>query len=218
MPESNLVTVPAHVSLNSAALAEPIACGWHAVRLGRRALGDGAETAKVLVLGGGAIGLGAALSCAAQGMGNVTIIEPNESRRRFLVGRCGQKAIAPETLSSDEEFELIIDGVGFDTTRAQASARVRPGGVIMHIGLGSATGGLDIRRMTLQEISFIGTYTYTARDFRETSQAIFDGRLGDLDWIEQRPLAQGSAAFSDIRTGKIPCARSPFASNASPGM
>ena len=35
--------------------------------------------------------------------------------------------------------------------------------------------------MTLQEITFIGTYTYTAEDFRDTAEAIFDGRLGHLD-------------------------------------
>jgi hypothetical protein len=32
--------------------------------------------------------------------------------------------------------------------------------------------------MTLQEITFIGTYTYTAQDFRDTAQAMFDGRSG----------------------------------------
>jgi len=56
--------------------------------------------------------------------------------------------------------------------------------------------------MTLQEITFIGTYTYTAQDFRETAQAIFDGGLGSLDWIENRPLSEGQAAFADIRNGK----------------
>ena len=56
--------------------------------------------------------------------------------------------------------------------------------------------------MTLQEITFIGTYTYTAEDFRQTAQAIYDGRLGALDWTESRPLSDGLAAFADIRAGK----------------
>ena len=75
-------------------------------------------------------------------------------------------------------------------------------GIILHIGLGSATGGIDARRLTLQEITFIGTYTYTAEDFRETAAALFDGRLGELDWIEERPLAEGQQAFLDIRAGQ----------------
>ena len=80
-------------------------------------------------------------------------------------------------------------------------ARARPGGVIVHIGLGEGTGGLDIRRMTLQEITFIGTYTYTAQDFRDTCTAMFDGRLGPLDWTDERALDAGAQAFVDIRTG-----------------
>ena len=72
----------------------------------------------------------------------------------------------------------------------------------MHIGLGSATGGLHIRRMTLQEITFIGTYTYTSADFRETAQAIFDGKMGDLNWTESLPLSEGSKAFASIGAGK----------------
>ena len=75
--------------------------------------------------------------------------------------------------------------------------------MIAHIGLGEATGGLDIRRFTLQEITFFGTYCYTDQDFRDTAQAIFDGRLGPLDWTEMRRLSDGQRAFQDIRAGKV---------------
>ncbi len=199
--DANLVTVPAGITLDSASLAEPLACGWHAVRLSIRALDAPAETA--LVIGGGAIGLGAALSLTAQGVTDVRIVEPNAERRRFLTERCGQSALAPDDLNAEAQFDLVIDGVGFAATRASASAHVRPGGVIGHIGLAQATDGLDIRRMTLQEITFIGTYTYTAQDFRDTAAAMWDGRLGPLDWTETRLLAEGAAAFTDIRAGRI---------------
>ncbi len=200
MQDDNLVTVPDHVSLDAASLAEPIACGWHTVRLAKAALSGDAKTA--LVIGGGAIGLGAALSLSAQGVADVTIVEPNALRRDVLNTKCQQTAISPDDLPNDAQFDLVIDGVGYAATRATASAHARPGGVIGHIGLGEGTGGLDVRRMTLQEITFIGTYTYTAQDFRDTAAAIFDGRLGLLDWTEQRPLSDGAAAFADIRAGR----------------
>jgi L-iditol 2-dehydrogenase len=57
--------------------------------------------------------------------------------------------------------------------------------------------------MTLQEIQFIGTYTYTARDFIDTATAMFQGGLGALDWTECRPLSQGQSAFTDIRAGHV---------------
>ena len=199
MRDENLVTVPDHVSLAAASLAEPIACGWHAVRLAKHA-SDG-QLGKALVLGGGAIGLGAALSLQAQGIEQVTILEPNDIRRDYLNDHCQQNAISPDELSDTTFFDVVIDGVGYEATRATASAHARPGGVIAHIGLGSSEGGLDIRRMTLQEITFFGTYTYTAQDFRDTCEAMFDGRLGPLNWIEERPLDTGAQAFKDIRAG-----------------
>lgn len=203
MPERNLVPVPDDVPLSKAALAEPIACGWHAVRLGRAVLGDAAGSATALVIGGGAIGLGGALSLSAQGISDVTILEPNTARRDYLRDHCGQKAVSGEELDAAQMFDVVLDGVGYAATRQTACKHVRPGGVILHIGLGEATGGLDVRRMTLAEITFIGTYTYTSEDFRQTANAIFDGALGALDWTEARPLKAGDQAFRDIRAGTI---------------
>ncbi len=203
IPEVNLVEVPEHVTLNKAALAEPIACGWHAVRLGAKSLHGELVDAKVLVIGGGAIGVGAALSAQAQGATDVTLIEPNDLRRNHLLNHTNLNVHHPDMLDDTSQFDLVVDGVGYEATRAMASAQACPGGVIMHIGLGSAEGGIDVRRLTLQEITFIGTYTYTAQDFRDTAAAIFDGRLGVLDWIEERPLRDGHQAFLNIKAGQV---------------
>jgi len=198
MPETNLVEVPDHVSFATAALAEPLAVGWHAVRLGLAALPPNMDR-KALVIGGGAIGVAAALALAAMGVDDVLIVEPNDGRRAYLQNT-GTFNVVGDTADS---VPLVIDAVGYAATRATASELVQPGGVIAHAGLGEDTGGLDIRRMTLQEITFIGTYTYTAEDFRQTAQAIFDGRLGGLDWTEKRALSEGPAAFRDLRKGSV---------------
>jgi threonine dehydrogenase-like Zn-dependent dehydrogenase len=200
MPERNLVPVPDAMPLEKAALAEPVAVGWHAVRLGVEALDDGA-TGTALVIGGGAIGVAAAISLIAQGVPDVTIVEPNTLRRDYLdLG--GVTVLAPDEIEG-RQFDISVDCVGFDATRATACAATRPGGAIMHVGLGGGTAGLDIRRITLQEITFTGTYTYTAQDFRDTCAAMFAGRLGPLDWTESRPLGEGARAFSEMRDGRI---------------
>ena len=198
MPESNLVDVPADVPLHKAALAEPLAVSWHAAKLALEALHPAMER-RALVLGGGAIGLAASLALKAMGIEDLTIAEPNDARRAFLTDHCGETALATATGS----YPVVIDAVGYAATRQTASAVASPGGVIAHVGLGEDTGGLDVRRMTLQEITFIGTYTYTAQDFRDTAAAIFDGRLGPLDWTEHRPLSDGFAAFQDLRAGRV---------------
>ncbi|RIA47251.1 zinc-dependent alcohol dehydrogenase [Dichotomicrobium thermohalophilum] len=201
MPGRNLVPIPDHVPTEKAALTEPLACGWHAVRLAEAALDRPVAAARCQVIGAGAIGLGAALVLAAWGAREITVVEANPARREVGAAAGDFRVVAPEGAEGD--VDLVIDGVGIEATRKAASAAVRPGGVIMHIGLGSGAGGLDIRRMTLQEITFIGTYTYAADDFRDTAAAIFDGRLGALDWPVMRPLSEGAQAFADLKAGRV---------------
>jgi threonine dehydrogenase-like Zn-dependent dehydrogenase len=197
MPARNLIPVPDDVDIGRAALAEPLAVSWHAARLGLEALPAGME-GPALVIGGGAIGVAAALSLRAMGRDSI-VTEPNETRRAYLADRIGLDARA----APEGTHPLVIDAVGFAATRAVASAAAMPGGVIVHVGLGEDAGGLDIRRLTLHEIAFLGTYTYTMRDFRDCAAALFDGRLGPLDWTETRPLAEGGGAFADIRAGRV---------------
>ena len=199
VPEVNLVNVPLDVPLEKAALTEPLAVSWHASRLALEALHSSMDR-NVLIIGGGAIGLASALAFKAVEIENIVIVEPNTIRRKYLNDNCNVVAVE----KVDELFSIVVDAVGFKKTRELASEKVSPGGVITHIGLGEDLGGIDVRRITLQEVSFIGTYTYTAQDFQDTAKAIFDGRLGPLDWIERRPLSEGNRAFSEIREGKVP--------------
>lgn len=205
IPPANLITVPDNMPLSKAALAEPLACGWHAVRLAHEALRPINLTVQCLVIGGGAIGLASALAMKAKGQCRITIAETNAARHKAL-RKAGDFHVIDPTTSPDADanhFDVVIDAVGYAPTRDLATRAVRPGGVVVHIGLGEGAGGLDIRRMTLQEITFVGTYTYTPDDFRDTTQAMFDGSLGDLDWFEERPLEAGAEAFAEILAGKV---------------
>lgn len=204
IPERNLLDVPNDFPLQKAALCEPLACAWHAVRQASRLTGGGIPSSKCLVIGGGAIGLGSALALAAFGAGAIHIAETSALRRPGLEAAGRFTVFDPaETAPPPSSFDIVVDAYGGDATRGLASQAVRPGGLIAHIGLASGAGGLDIRRMTLQEITFIGTYTYTMTDFRETFEAMTAGRLGALDWFETRPLEQGGAAFADMRQSRV---------------
>lgn len=193
MPERNLVAVPSDYCLQKAALVEPLAVGWHTAKLAVRAI-DLSMEKRALVIGGGAIGLATALALRAIGIDDIVISEFNPLRREYLREHIDAKVVE----KTDASFPIIIDAVGFGSTRAIASQLVSPGGIIAHVGLGDNTDGLDVRRITLQEITFIGTYTYTAKDFKDTAEALFTGRLGSLEWIEKRPLSEGKASFREL--------------------
>lgn len=197
MPLENVVAISDGTSFEHAGLAEPIACGRHAVRLALRALDAPADQADCLVLGDGAFGLGVALALRAFGVNSVALAEINPLRRAYLKNRNNISVIGPGDPKTTPKlsYHIVIDGVGYASTRPTASDFASPGGVIAHIGLGDAEGGPDIRRMTLLEITFIGTYTYTPEDILATPQTILEGRFGPLDWIQTRRLAEGDSAF-----------------------
>jgi threonine dehydrogenase-like Zn-dependent dehydrogenase len=209
IPERNLIEIPDNLSPEKAAMAEPLAVCYHAVKLGIDALARPTSAAKALVLGGGAIGLGSALVLAMEGAGEVYVGEPNPGRRATVEKSGRFKAYEPggKAEPAAASIDLVIDGVGADATRAAACRLVRPGGVIVHLGLLPGMGGLDVRRITLQEIKFMGSFCYSMVDFRETVAAIASGRLGDLGWMEQRPLANGPAAFRDLDAGRVAAAK-----------
>jgi L-iditol 2-dehydrogenase len=203
IPETNIAVLPENVNINHAALTEPLACGWHAVKLGVDAMDVSLSDARCLIIGGGAIGVGVNLALKAKGAKDVTIVDSNPLRYQMLAENFSESTSVVEKIESNSDFDLIIDAVGYSKTRDLACSLCKPGGVIAHIGLGDGTGGLDVRRMTLQEITFIGTYTYTSLDFEETAQAIFNSQMGDFSWIEERPLDQGQKAFTDILAGNV---------------
>ena len=101
----------------------------------------------------------------------------------------------------------MIDAVGARITRNAAFEAIKPGGVIMHIGLQDWASEIDMRRLTLAEITLIGTYTYTTADLRATVAALYNGAFGDLAWVEERRLDEGAAAFADLHHGRTAAAK-----------
>ncbi len=209
MPEENIHAVAPDFSAEKASLTEPIACGWHGVALAKRANPKSMDESKAVVLGGGAIGLGIALVLAHRGVRDIHVAETNTARHDMLqkAGPFSVYEPGSGTEPDPSSADMVFDAFGGRVSRAAASALVRPGGVIVHVGLAEADGGLDIRRLTLQEVTFIGSYTYTAAEYTETLDAIVTGKLGSLDWIECRSLEAGGSAFADLLSGKTAAAK-----------
>lgn len=209
IPERNLVDIPEGMDSAKAALAEPIATALHAVNLAAKSSDRPLCEINALVLGGGAVGLAAALVLRSHGCLRIQLGDTNPLRRQTAeaqdIGEVYDPISGPNPAESS--IDVVIDAVGSGATRAAATAAVRPGGTLVHIGLQDSREGIDIRKITLQEIAFIGSYTYSMVDFRATVAAMQSGALGKLDWIEQRPLSEGAAAFEDLSKGATAAAK-----------
>ncbi len=207
IPAGNLIPVPEDMDPAKAALTEPCATAWHGLTLAARAAWRPVPESRALVIGGGSVGLLAGLILKAWGAREVQLAETNPLRRKTAAA-AGLDVFDPlEDPAGSAGFDLVFDAVGAAATRAAAITAARPGGVIAHVGLQDWAGDFDSRTLTLSEIAFLGVYTYTDADLRASLAALYDGRLGTLDWIEERPLAEGGGAFHDLDAGRSAAAK-----------
>ena len=148
-----------------------------------RALARPLPESRTLVLGGGAVGLLVALLARAYGCLDVTVAETNALRRASAAAAGDIRAYDPATGRTPpaSSVDVVIDAVGGKSTRAAALEAVKPGGVVVHIGLMDWASEIDMRKLTLAEITLVGTYTYTMADLRATVQALQAGVYGALD-------------------------------------
>ncbi len=208
IPGSCLIELPDSLSSTAAALTEPAATALHAVNLSMKSLVRPLPECRVLILGGGAIGMLAALLLRHYGVDRLDVAEVNEGRRVSLREHARCHVYDPlHSVAQESAYDYVIDAVGNVLTRQTAIAAVKPGGVVMHIGLQDWASEIDMRRLTLAEITLLGTYTYSMADLKATVAALDRGAFGNLAWVMRRPLSQGPQAFDDLHHGRIAAAK-----------
>ena len=203
VPEKNIFEVPKDLSIKEAALAEPAAVALHAVLLAEKNLKKPLSECKILIQGAGAIGLlcGLVLNTEKNSK-NIVMSDPNKKRLDECSKYLSANFVSPNDKAIKENnFDLILESVGLEVTRLQAIKSIVPGGTIVHIGLTQPSGAFDFKKLTIQEITLVGTYCYTNKDFQNTLDILTKKKLGDLGWIEYRELKKGSEAFNEIHNG-----------------
>lgn len=203
VPDKNINKLPDNLDIFKAAITEPTAVSLHAVELGEKNLKISIDKAKILIIGGGAIGLLCALILEKIKKNKLTtLIEINDNRLKVCQNSLNSNVIKLNSSNlKRNSFDFVIDAVGSEKTRHTAINFAKPGSTIVHAGLTQGSGDFDFRKTTLQEITFIGTYCYTFNDFNNTIKLLNNNLLGELEWIEFRELKNGSEAFKQIHDG-----------------
>ena len=201
-PSQNIFSVPLSANLQDLALTEPTAVVFHAIKIAEQVSFKKIHKAKILIIGGGAIGLLLALVLKIKNAEKITIVDTNTKRLDVCKKASSYRVLHPDDNSVlDNNYEIIFDAVGLEATRKKSIQCVQQGGVIIHIGLGQPAGKFNFRKATLQEITFIGTYCYTNEDFKQSLDLLIARELGNLKWLDYRPLKEGAAAFREIHEG-----------------
>ena len=203
IPDKNVFEIPKKLDLKEAALTEPTAVAVHAVLLGEENLKKPLSECKVLIQGAGAIGLLCGLVLNKEkNCKNILMSDPNKFRLEECSKYLNVNFADPKNKDLKENsFDIIFDTVGLEITRQQAIHTIAPGGTIIHVGLAQPSGTFNFRKLTIQEISIIGTYCYTNNDFKKSINILAEKKLGSLKWIDFRELKEGAKAFKQIHDG-----------------
>jgi L-iditol 2-dehydrogenase len=162
-------------------LAEPLAVGVHAVtRQGRPEQGS-----RVLVLGGGTIGILTALAARAAGAGTLVVTDLFEFNLALTQALCRAATVqvgregweAELARSYPEKFDVTFLCSGALDTVGQATRLTRRGGRIVVTGLFLEPVPMDLTAVTLGELEVVGSQIYDHQDFRTAVDWIDAGRF-----------------------------------------
>lgn len=168
------------LSFDDAAMVEFLAIGRHAVDRGR--VRDGQ---RVLVVGGGPIGMAVALFAGDAG-GAVTVIDGRRDRSSFCVERLGAAHAVdlaedvPARLSAitDGEFyDVVFDATGNARAMEAGFAYVAHGGTYVLVSIVRGPISFDDPEFHKRETTLMGSRNATAEDFRFVIEAIRGGRV-----------------------------------------
>lgn len=204
VPRSIVVPVPDALALELAALSEPLAVAVHDVRRARIVADE-----KVLVVGGGPIGLLVALVAHSKGA-EVKVSEPNEFRRA-LAQELGLGTLDPLSGDVPEELDRWTGGAGVDAAfevsgsvqglrTATHSLCVR--GRLVVVAIHSRPVETDLFRVFWRELELIGARVYERVDFEEAVRLLADGAVPARRLISAvEPLARTEDAFDALEAG-----------------
>ena len=168
----DLVRMPDELSFELAAMGTDAGMtSYHAVvAQGRLEKGQ-----KVGIIGLGGLGQVAARIAVVKGA-EVHVAEINEEVWP-LAKKIGAVDVVKDAAEwADQDFDLVVDFAGFDTTGAGAKA-VRRGGRVVLVGMGKLSFTLDTMDMILKEIEVIGSNGGTLQDVAACYELFASGEI-----------------------------------------
>lgn len=183
-----VLKVPDNVSDEEAAMVEPTAVALHGIHLADVKVGS-----KVLVIGGGIIGLLSAMFAKKEGASFVAVSETNPKR--------GEKAlslgVADKYYDAKDEnmlkevmadtnggFDIVIECCGNASAVTSSLVTVRPGGVVVLVGV--STGPISIPTViaVMNELTVKGAIAYTKEEFATCLDLISNKQIDVMPFVD----------------------------------
>jgi L-iditol 2-dehydrogenase len=201
LPVSNLLTIPANLSLELATLVEPLAIAMHSLKFAAIQPGE-----TVAVFGAGPIGLLTVACLKVAGAGRIWAVDPVAHRREMARHIGADEALDPTNLDVARQIQADTAGRGVDCaidcaakehTTNWAICAARNGGRVVLTGIHSAAMvPFEVSPMRRKELAI-----FNVRRSNDESHAALDLLLERVEWFapivtHTRPLSRIAEAFS----------------------
>ncbi|HEY2272597.1 MAG TPA: zinc-dependent alcohol dehydrogenase family protein [Jatrophihabitantaceae bacterium] len=199
VPAANCVVLPEAVTLEDAALIEPLSCAVRGYDVLRSQLG-----AHVLIYGAGTMGLMMLRLAQRTGAVRVDVVDVNAQR----LPRAAQLGAANTAASADElerpyGWELVVDATGNAKAIQDGLGRVGAGGTFLQFGVAdyAARATIEPYRIYNKEITITGSMA-VLHSYERAAELFADGVIDPAVFITDRyPLADYASALDNFRGG-----------------
>lgn len=201
-----VLKLPDNVTDEEGAMIEPTAVGLHAVHLADIRVGN-----KVLVVGGGIIGLVSAMFAKLEGAEFVAISETNEARGKKSV----KLKVADEWFNAKDEnflknvfskvpggFDIVIDCSGNTKAVESELMTVKPGGTIVLVGVSPKPIEFASVIAVMKELTIKGAIAYTKEEFKNCISLIANKKIDVMKFVDDIvPLEDTQKAYERLTSG-----------------
>jgi (R,R)-butanediol dehydrogenase/meso-butanediol dehydrogenase/diacetyl reductase len=207
VPASMAVPVPESVSLQEAALAEPLGVSLHGVRRSEIGVGD-----RIAVFGAGPIGLGVVAGAKAAGAREIYVSEPKASRREAAKALGADVVIDPaesdpvERIKRDtDRVEISFECAGTETTLTDSLRSTAYGGTVVVLSVFEENASIHPNDIMQSERELVGSFAFqggplsSRSEFVAAMDMIADGRIDPDPFVtDVVPLEDVDAAFESL--------------------
>lgn len=161
------------------ALVEPLAVGWHATTLSEMKAND-----RVLILGGGPIGLAVLQAVKARKAGLIIVAEVTPARQKFARQFGADHVINPleedtvaatRKLCGNRAADVVFDCAGVPASINAACEAIKARGTVVNVAIWEREIPFQPNRLVFREAKYIGVLGYLKEDYESVIEALGSG-------------------------------------------
>ena len=204
--EDMVLRLPDEVSFEEGAMVEPTAVALHAVHLADIQVG-----AKVLVIGGGIIGLVSALLAKKEGASYVALSETNEARGKKalslvvadeLFDAKNEKTLDKKKKKTEGGFDIVIECCVNSPAVSSALMAVKPGGCVVLVGVSLGPVTIPTVLGVMRELTIKGAIAYTKEEFASVIDLIAQKQIEVMPFVDEEiGLDEVQIAYEKLTSG-----------------